>query len=96
MLSDNGGRVGTPYRPGVSVPPGSKTRANRHQDSPGTREVCTPPTPIKSVAVTPNPKTPGPFGCVCPRGSEATDAALVSPREGKKRARRAAEVGVSS
>jgi hypothetical protein len=44
----------------VSVPPGSKTQANRHEGSPGTWEVCRLLRLQESVRVSPNNKAPGP------------------------------------
>src|SRR5258708_2747158 len=46
--------------PGVLVPPGSKTQANRHEGSPGIWEVCRLLRCQESVRVSPNKKAPGP------------------------------------
>jgi hypothetical protein len=96
VVDTSGGRVGTPQRPGVSVPPGSKTQAYRQQGPPGTWEVCRLQRLHPSGPGTPHSKAPGPpQERLRGEGANGPDAALVSRSERNERARRAAEVGVS-
>jgi hypothetical protein len=96
VVDISGGRAETPYWPGVPVPPGSKTRANRPPGPPGTWEVGSLQRHPQIGLGATDPKAPALRDAPVPGGSEEAGAALVSLGERNEPARRASEVGASS
>src|SRR5205085_3027070 len=73
VLDTSGGRAGTPQRPGVPVPPGSKTQANRREDSPRNLGGLQPPTSTTRAARGRRTQSPRlPAGASAAGGNERT------------------------